>query len=59
MGTGEIGTDALSQFVGREQTCRLDDRPLAVDPLGFDRIEPGTLDRQLVHQQANPHSGAA
>jgi hypothetical protein len=58
MGTGEIGTDPISQVVGREQASGFDYSPLAMDPLGFDETLPGTLDRQLVHQQTNSHSGA-
>ena len=56
MGTGKIGADPLRQLVGREQTSWFDNGPLAMDPLGFDRVEPRTLDWQLVHQQADSHS---
>ena len=51
MGTGEIGTDPIGQLVGREQARGFDNGALAVDPFRFDGIEPGTLDRQLIHQQ--------
>src|SRR5258708_17224237 len=38
--------DALLELVGRQQTGRLDHTAFAMNPLGFDRIEPGAFDRQ-------------
>ncbi len=58
VGTGEIGTDPISQLIGREQASWLNYCPFAMDPLGFDGIEPGTLDRQLAHQQTDSRPGA-
>src|SRR5438105_15820306 len=37
------GADALDQFGGGQQAIWFHDLALAVQPLGFDRIEPGTL----------------
>jgi hypothetical protein len=36
-------TDTIIHFTGGEQARRLDDFALGVDPLWFDRIEPGAL----------------
>jgi hypothetical protein len=47
MGAPDVGTDAVGDLVGAEQTRGLDDSALAVDPLGLDGIEPGALDRQV------------
>src|SRR5579872_679291 len=56
IGTVIVGTDPLSQFLGREQAIWLDDSPLPMDPLGFNRIEPRTLGRQKEGQ--NTHAFA-
>lgn len=39
----KIGTDTLRQLLGRKQRLRFHHRAFAVDPLGFNGIEPGTL----------------
>src|SRR5262249_2922057 len=52
MGTREMSTDSISDFVGAEQASRLDNGALAMDPLGLNGIEPGTLDRQVARQNA-------
>src|SRR5947209_9054346 len=38
--------DSLFDLFGAQLPIRLDDRPLAVQPLGLDRVQPGRLDRQ-------------
>ena len=38
-----IGTNPLHQFGHRQQASRFSDRPLAMDPFGFDGIEPRAL----------------
>jgi hypothetical protein len=44
MGAAEVGTDPVSDRLGREQAGRLDDGALAMYPLGVDGVEPGALD---------------
>ena len=39
--------DALSELVDGEQAVGLDDAAFAMDPGGFDGVEPGALDRQV------------
>ena len=51
---GEGGTDAFLQFGGGEQPGWLADTPLAVDPLGLDRVEPGTPCGQETRHDAPP-----
>ena len=46
IGTAKVGTDALGQLLGREDPIGFNDLPFAMDPFGFNRIEPGTLRRQ-------------
>ena len=41
--TSIVSTNPLSQLVGRKQAIGLDNVALAVDPFGFNRVEPGTL----------------
>ena len=40
-----------------ELALRLDHRPLAVDPLGLDRVQPRALARQAADQEAAPGAG--
>ena len=47
--------DSLFDLFGAQLPIRLDDRPLAVQPLGLDRVQPGRLDRQ----GADPNLAAA
>src|SRR5262245_15186505 len=56
MGAAKVGADAVRGLVSAEQTARLNDSSLARDPLRFDRIEPGTLDRQVAGEDADPVS---
>jgi hypothetical protein len=55
--TSESGTDALGQLVAPQQTVRLYNLALAVNPLRFYRVEP----RALLGQQTGdyPHSSFA
>ncbi len=39
-----IAADAVSHHLGAEQARRFDNRALAIDPLGLNRVQPGTLD---------------
>src|SRR5438445_10317448 len=52
----ERSADALDELVSRQQTGGLDHPPLAVDPLGLDGVQPGTLDRQVTRD--DPHAVA-
>ena len=54
IGTAKVGTDAFGQLVRREDPSRFDDLAFGMNPLGFDRVEPGTLRRQVEGQ--NPHA---
>src|SRR5262249_57104454 len=54
MGAAKVGTDPVSGFLGAEEAVRLNDSPLAMDPLGFDRVEPGALDVQGARHEAHP-----
>src|SRR3972149_771024 len=58
MSTGESGANSLGQFVHRQRAVRFEDATLGVEPLGFNGIEPGTLDGQRADQQANALSSA-
>src|SRR5690348_8451679 len=44
--TAKITTDALSHLLGGQEPRWLYDGPLAMPPLGLNRIQPGTLARQ-------------
>ena len=50
--TAKILTDAGDDLRGSEQPGRLDDRPLPMDPMRFNGIQPGTFDRQAPGQEA-------
>jgi hypothetical protein len=52
IGTSIIGTDALSQLFGSKQAIGLDDVAFAMDPFGFNRVQPGTLRRQQKGQDS-------
>src|SRR5262245_29965680 len=54
MGAAKVSTDAVSDLLGAEQPCGLDNGALAMDPLGFDGIEPRALDGQEAGQEAHP-----
>ena len=49
----ETGTNPIGQLGGRQQPGRLGDSPLAMQPLGLDRIEPGALAGQVAHQETH------
>src|SRR5260221_6656430 len=53
MRAGKVAADTVGHLVGREQPRRFDDRALAVDPLGLNGVEPGTLDRQTADEEAH------
>ena len=53
MGAAKVSADAVSQFLRAEQAGGFDDCPFAMDPLGLDRVEPWTLDRQIAGQDAH------
>src|SRR5579884_914897 len=53
IGTVIVGTNALSQLLCREQAVMFNDGALAVDPLGFNGIESGTLRGQKQGQNAH------
>src|ERR687887_1428061 len=53
MGTAIDGADALNEFGGRQQVLRVHDRALAMQPLGLNRIEPGTLAGQQGTDEAH------
>src|SRR5438270_9412828 len=57
LGTIESGADARAEFRGGQQPRRFDHPPLAMRPLGLDRIEPRTLARQVAREE--PHALAA
>src|SRR5215218_5859689 len=46
--------DALSELVDGEQAVGFDDAAFAMDPGGFDGVEPGALDREVAGDDADP-----
>lgn len=56
--TAIVVADTLLQFVGREHTGWLGDRPLAVHPLRLDRVQPRALARQAAGDDAYTLAGA-
>ena len=46
IGSTIVSADTLSQLFGGKQAIGLDHVALAVDPFGFNRVEPGALCRQ-------------
>lgn len=54
MGTVQCIADPFGQFLRWQQSIGFDHPPLGVAPLGFNRIEPRTLDRQRTDQQPHP-----
>ncbi|HLY27884.1 MAG TPA: hypothetical protein VKQ72_16170 [Aggregatilineales bacterium] len=56
--TVKSGINALGQFVDGQGAIRLKDSTLGMEPLGFNGIEPGTLDGQRADQQTNLMSAA-
>src|SRR5579883_966351 len=53
MTTAKIGTHPISHLLGREQACWFDDGSFTMHPLGFNRVEPGTLHWQITEQDAH------
>ena len=53
MGAAKVSTDAVSDLLGAEQSSGLDNGALAMHPLGLDRVEPRTLDRQEARHDAH------
>src|SRR5262245_41556342 len=53
MGTAMIGAHPFGHLLRAEQTGRFDNCPLTVDPLGLNRVEPGTLDGQVADEEAD------
>ena len=43
IGTTEVGTNALRQLLSREYPVAFHDLAFAMDPLRYNRVEPGTL----------------
>ncbi len=56
IGATKIGADALRQLASRQQAIKLHHVALGMDPLGFNRVEPGTLGGQQEGQ--HPHAFA-
>src|SRR5258708_18677165 len=54
MGAVEVSTDPVSDLLGAEQPCWLDDGTLAMHTLGLNRVEPRTFDRQVAGH--DPHA---
>jgi len=50
--------DSVSQGQFRKGRIRLDDSTFPMSPLRFNRVEPGTFDRQKTNQDADSFSGA-
>ncbi len=50
MRAGQSSTNALFQLVWRQGSVGLDDASFAMHPLGFNRVEPGALDRQRTNE---------
>src|SRR5881392_2085371 len=53
IGTPKMGTNALSQKLGRKQPIGFDHGSLAMNPFWLNRVEPGTLRRQTKRQDAD------
>ncbi len=51
--TAKVGIDSTLQFGGGGEAVSLDYRLFAMDPLGFDRIEPRTLGWQQASENAD------
>lgn len=54
IGTPEVRTDSFGKLLGRKHPVGFDDMALAVDPFGFNGIEPRTLRGQEEGQDADP-----
>src|SRR6266566_1622651 len=50
--TTEVVTDALPEHFRGQEPSRLDNRSLAMDPLGLNPVEPWTLDGQPARDDA-------
>ncbi len=47
-----MGTNSVDEFGHREQASRFGHGPLAMDPFGFNGIEPRALDGQATNNEA-------
>src|SRR5215471_15761233 len=54
IGAPKMGTNAFSQLLGREHSIRLHDGLLRMDPLRFNRVEPGALCGEQERQDTYP-----
>lgn len=57
MSTIKGGTNPLCQLLSRQNAVWLNDPPLAMQPLGFNRVQPRTFDRQRTDQDTDPLTG--
>ena len=48
-----MGTNALRQLLSRKQPVGFNNGALAMHPLGFNRVEPGTFGGQKARQDAD------
>src|SRR2546430_9272510 len=53
MGTAVDRADALDDFSGGQEARGFEPLTLAMQPFGFNRVEPGTLGRQVADDQAD------
>jgi hypothetical protein len=52
-----ISIDAMHDLLRSEQPVRFDDRPFAMDPFGFNGVQPGAFPWQATRQDAHPLPG--
>ena len=57
MSTMKGGADAVSQLLGRQGAIWFKDPTLAMQPLGFNRVQPRTFDGQRTDQDAHTLAG--
>ena len=50
----ESSTDPIRQLLGRQGAVWLNDPTFTMQPLGFNRVQPGTFDGQRTDQDAHP-----
>jgi hypothetical protein len=54
VGAVESGADALDEFRSRQEASGLHHPPLGMHPLGFDGIQPRSLDGQIARDDPGP-----
>src|ERR687891_2154574 len=54
MRTAQMATDPFLGFLSGQLALRLHDGPFAVNPAGFNRIQPGAFDRQQAGDDTDP-----